>query len=47
MVGCETFSTEGTVKFGKIFLELLTTSFPNTSPSAAKVQMAMMLFVPE
>jgi hypothetical protein len=47
MVHYETFSTEGIVNFGKIFLDLLTTSFPNTSPSPATVQIATMVFVPE
>jgi hypothetical protein len=47
MVDYETFSTEGILKFGKIFLDLLTTSFPNTSPSPARVQIATFTFFPE
>jgi hypothetical protein len=47
MVGSETFFTEGIVNFGKILLDLLTTSFPNTSPSPARVQIAPIPFVPE
>jgi len=38
MVDYETFSTEA--RFSKIFLDLLTTPFPNTSPSAARAQIA-------
>lgn len=34
----ETFSAEGIKRFGKLFLDLLTTSSPNTSPSPARVQ---------
>jgi hypothetical protein len=30
MIGYETLSTEGIVRFGKIFLDLMTTSFPHT-----------------
>jgi len=47
MVDYETFSTEGIVNFGKIFLDLLTISLPNTSPSPARVQIATLFFVPE
>ena len=37
MVGYETFSPEGIVIFVTIFPDLLTTSFPDTSPVLAKV----------
>jgi hypothetical protein len=37
MVHYETVSTEGILRFGKIFLDLLTTSFSNTSPTPARV----------
>jgi len=47
MVHCETFSTEDIERFGKIFLGLLTISFPNTSPSLARVQIATITFVSE
>jgi hypothetical protein len=47
MVHYENFSSEGILSFGKIFLDLLTTSFPNTSPSPARVQIAKMVFVLE
>ncbi|MCE8429795.1 MAG: hypothetical protein J5U19_15590, partial [Candidatus Methanoperedens sp.] len=47
MVGCKTFSIEGVVRFDKIFLDLLTTSLPNTSPFLATVQIATIIFVPE
>jgi hypothetical protein len=47
MVDYETFSPEGIVNFDKIFLDLLTTSSPNTSPSPATVQIATIPFVPE
>jgi hypothetical protein len=47
MVDYEKFSAEGILKFGKIFLDLLTTSSPNTSPSQARVQIATITFVPE
>jgi hypothetical protein len=47
IVHYETFSTQGILTFGKIFLDLLTTSFPNTSPSPATMQIATITFVPE
>jgi hypothetical protein len=47
MFGWCTFSTEGIVNFGKIFLDLLTTSFLNSPPSPARVQIAKMVFVLE
>jgi hypothetical protein len=47
MVGCGTFSAEEIVRFGRIFSDLLNTSFPNTSPSPAKVQIVIIFFVPE
>jgi len=36
MVHYQTFPTEGIVRFGKIFLDLLTTSFPNTLTFSGK-----------
>jgi hypothetical protein len=44
---CETFSTEGILSFGNIFLHLLTTSFPDTSPAPARGQIAARVFFPE
>jgi len=37
MICCETFSNELIVGLGKIFLDLLTTSLPDTSPSPTRV----------
>jgi hypothetical protein len=47
MVDCKTFSAEGIVRFGKIFLDFLTTSFPKPSPSPARVETATKVFAPE
>ena len=47
MVNFETFSTEDIKRLGKIFLDLLITSFPNTSSSPAGVQIATITHVPE
>jgi phage tail protein X len=47
MVVYETSSLEGIATVGTMFPDPLTTSFPDTLPSPAKVQIATALFVPE
>jgi phage tail protein X len=47
MVVYETFFPEGIATLATMFPDLLTTSFPDTSLSPARVQIATALFVPE
>jgi hypothetical protein len=47
IIAYETFSPEGIAIFVTIRPGLLTTSFADTSPSPARVQIATALFVPE